>query len=432
MSVSILADDYKNKPYWWDLTPRKNFSDIELPKKTEVLVIGSGYTGICAAIQTSRMGLDTVVLDAENVGWGCSSRNGGQVSTSIKPSYKELSRKYGEKKALELLNEGENALKWIGDFIKEEKIDCDFRRVGRFYGAHSRSQFKKFEKNIKQEPKNFKADVKLVSRSEQHKEIGTDFYYGGIVHPYHASLDPAKFHQGLLERALKSGAKIKDNCAAKKIEKRGSVFQITTESGIIESREVVVATSGYTEKVTPWHRRRVIPIGSYIISTEILEKSLVDQLIPRDRVITDTRKLVVYYRSSPDRKRILFGGRVSLNETDPNKCVEPLHKKLVQIFPQLKSSKVSHSWMGFVGFTFDHMPHTGNHEGIHYSMGYCGSGVSLASYFGTKLGQRIAGILQGNTVLTEVEFQTRPLYYGNPWFLAPSILYYQLIDRYFS
>ena len=93
---------------------------------------------------------------------------------------------------------------------------------------------------------------------------------------------------------------------------------------------------------------------------------------------------------------------------------------------------VSHSWMGFVGYTFDHMPHTGDKEGVHYAMGYCGSGVSLSSYFGTKLGQRLAGLSKGNTVLTELTFQTRPFYTGNPWFLAPSILYYRLHDRFFS
>ena len=200
----------------------------------------------------------------------------------------------------------------------------------------------------------------------------------------------------------------------------------------MKASEVVVATGGYTGEVTPWHRRRVIPIGSYIIATETLEEGLVDQLIPKDRVITDTRKLVVYYRASPDRKRILFGGRVSLREANPDKCVKPLHKQLTQIFPQLENTMVSHSWMGFVGYTFDHMPHTGDQDGVHYAMGFCGSGVSLSSYFGTKLGQRLAGLPEGNTVLTEVKFQTRPFYSGNPWFLAPSIRFYRLHDRFFS
>jgi len=432
MTESLFAENYKNTPYWWDRTPRPTIKEIPLPKETEVLVIGSGYTGLCTAIQTCRNGLDTVVLDAQDAGWGGSSRNGGQVSPSIKPSFQDLSRKYGEEPARELLKEGYNALKWIGDFIQEENIDCDFKRVGRYYGAHSLSQFKHLEKIINEQPEGLQLDVNLIPKSQQHTEIGSDFYHGGIVHQNHASLDPARFHQGLLEGALTSGAQIKTHCAVNKIEKKGGIFQIHTEAGTMSAREVVVATSGYTGTVTPWHRRRVIPIGSYIISTELLAEDLVNELIPRDRVITDSRKLVVYYRASPDRKRILFGGRVSLNETDPDKCAKPLHKKLTQIFPQLAKIKVSHSWMGFVGFTFDHMPHTGDKEGVHYAMGYCGSGICLSSYFGTKLGQRLAGLPQGNTIFTDINFQTRPFYKGNPWFLAPSILYFQLRDRFLS
>ena len=432
MTESLFAENYKNTPYWWDRTPRPTIKEIPLPKETEVLVIGSGYTGLCTAIQTCRNGLDTVVLDAQDAGWGGSSRNGGQVSPSIKPSFQELSRKYGEEPARELLKEGYNALKWIGDFIQEENIDCDFRRVGHYYGAHSLSQFKHLEKKFNEQPEGLQLDVNLIPKSQQHTEIGSDFYHGGIVHQNHASLDPARFHQGLLEGALTSGAQIKTHCAVNKIEKKGGIFQIHTEAGTMSAREVVVATSGYTGTVTPWHRRRVIPIGSYIISTELLAEDLVNELIPRDRVITDSRKLVVYYRASPDRKRILFGGRVSLNETDPDKCAKPLHKKLTQIFPQLAKIKVSHSWMGFVGFTFDHMPHTGDKEGVHYAMGYCGSGICLSSYFGTKLGQRLAGLPQGNTIFTDINFQTRPFYKGNPWFLAPSILYFQLRDRFLS
>ena len=432
MTESLFAENYKNTPYWWDRTPRPTIKEIPLPKETEVLVIGSGYTGLCTAIQTCRNGLDTVVLDAQDAGWGGSSRNGGQVSPSIKPSFQELSRKYGEEPARELLKEGNNALKWIGDFIQEENIDCDFRRVGHFYGAHSLSQFKHIEKNINEQPEGLQSDVNLIPKSQQHTEIGSNFYHGGIVDQNHASLDPARFHQGLLEGALTSGAQIKTHCAVNKIEKKGGIFQIHTEAGTMSAREVVVATNGYTGTATPWHRRRVIPIGSYIISTELLAEDLVNELIPRDRVITDSRKLVVYYRASPDRKRILFGGRVSMNETDPDKCAKPLHKKLTQIFPQLAKIKVSHSWMGFVGFTFDHMPHTGDKEGVHYAMGYCGSGVCLSSYFGTKLGQRLAGLPQGNTIFTDINFQTRPFYKGNPWFLAPSILYFQLRDRFLS
>ena len=423
MKTSLLAPNYKDSPYWWDRTQRPILEDIEIPSKVDVAIIGSGYTGLHASIQTARSGRETLVFEAEQAGWGGSSRNGGQVSTSIKPNFTELSRRLGQENARAILKEGENALEWLGRFVQEEGIKCDYLKVGRFHGAHTHGQYQLLKRQIKLNPENFEQETQLVTPSKQHEEIGSDYYHGGLLFPNHASLDPALYHQGLLDCALNSGVKIKDRCAVNRIEKQAEGFLLHTDSGTVAAREVAVGTSGYTGSVTPWQQRRVIPIGSYIIATEELEGELVDQLIPKNRVITDTRKLVVYYRASPDRKRILFGGRVSLKETDPNKSVAALHSQLTNIFPQLAAVKVTHSWMGFVGFTFDHLPHTGVNDGIHYSMGYCGSGVSLSSYFGAKLGQRIAGLPESKTALDDLSFPTRPLYYGNPWFLAPCLLY---------
>jgi glycine/D-amino acid oxidase-like deaminating enzyme len=146
-------------------------------------------------------------------------------------------------------------------------------------------------------------------------------------------------------------------------------------------------------------------------------------------MIVDTRRIVVYYRLSPDGRRILFGGRVSLNETDPQISAPRLHDHMTTIFPQLRDAKVSHSWMGFVGWTFQHMPHLGCHGGIWYAMGYCGSGVALASYFGTRLGQQVLGLDEGRSVLSNLPFRTRPLYYGKPWFLSASVGWYGFLDR---
>ena len=432
MKTSLLAPNYKDSPYWWDRTQRPILEDIEIPSKVDVAIIGSGYTGLHASIQTARSGRETLVFEAEQAGWGGSSRNGGQVSTSIKPNFTELSRRLGQENAQAILQEGENALEWLGRFVQEEGIKCDYLKVGRFHGAHTHGQYQLLKRQIKLNPENFEQETQLVTPAKQHEEIGSDYYHGGLLFPNHASLDPALYHQGLLDCALNSGVKIKDRCAVNRIEKQAEGFLLHTDSGTVAAREVAVGTSGYTGSVTPWQQRRVIPIGSYIIATEELEGELVDQLIPKNRVITDTRKLVVYYRASPDRKHILFGGRVALKETDPNKSVAALHSQLINIFPQLAAVKVTHSWMGFVGFTFDHLPHTGVNDGIHYSMGYCGSGVSLSSYFGAKLGQRIAGLPESKTALDDLSFPTRPLYYGNPWFLAPSILFYQFKDRFFS
>jgi glycine/D-amino acid oxidase-like deaminating enzyme len=428
MTERLFAPDYKDQPYWWERTPRPVLPAMPLPARAEVAIIGSGYTGLCAAIQTARAGRRTVVLDAEDAGWGCSSRNGGQVSTSLKPGFGELATKYGAERATRILREGHNGLTWIGDFIAEEGIDCDFKRVGRFYAAHNPAQYDLLGQKIADKPKGLEDDAYLVPRAEQHGELGSDAYFGGMVLPRHAALDPARYHQGLLGRACAAGAEVAANCAVAGIEADGQGFRLTTARGTLAARDVIVATSGYTGRTTPWMRRRVIPIGSYMIATEPLPGEAMARLMPKDRVVTDTRKLVYYYRASPDRRRILFGGRVSLKEADPRAAAPLLHAELARIFPELAETRITHAWMGFVGFTFDKMPHLGRRGGIHYAMGYCGSGVSLASYFGTRIGQQALGLAEGRTALDGMTFQTRPFYRGVPWFLAPTIRYYRWRD----
>lgn len=428
MEHGLFTNDFKAIPYWWEETPRPEMEPGTLPQTIDVAIIGSGYTGLNAAVQTARGGRSTVVLEAETVGWGCSTRNGGQVSTSIKPSYECLAARHGEAKAFAVLKEGHNALSWIGEMIAAEGIDCGYRIVGRFHAAHNPAQYEKLAARIANQLKGLEVPAHMVARSEQHRELGTDAYHGGVVYPTHASLDPARFHAGLLRLALTAGAHIVPHCAATGITRQGSGFRITTSRGDIQARNVIVATNGYTGTVTPWHRRRVIPIGSYIIATETLSAPVMDRLMPTDRVHSDTRKVVCYHRPSPDRRRILYGGRVSFSETDPKVSGPRLHRDLVRIFPELAETKISHSWVGFVGYTFDTLAHVGCNEGIHYAMGYCGSGVSMASYLGMRIGQQVLGSKEGQTGFDPIEFQTRPFYNGNPWFLSASVMYYRFLD----
>ena len=166
-----------------------------------------------------------------------------------------------------------------------------------------------------------------------------------------------------------------------------------------------------------------------MIATEALPEGLMDRLIPKNRIVSDTRKVVFYYRASPDRQRILFGGRVSHQETDPRVSGPKLHADMAAIFPELATVRISHSWCGFVAYTFDELMHLGKHDGLHYAMGYCGAGVGTSSYFGMRIGQQVLGLKEGQTALDGLAFQTRPLYSGNPWFLAPSVAYYRLRDR---
>ncbi len=428
MTAVLFAPGFKSEPYWWEAAPRPDLPEQELPQRVEVAIVGSGYTGLSAALQTARGGRDTLVLDAEAAGWGCSARNGGQIGGSIKPSYEELTRRHGAERAFAIIKEGKTALSFIGDFIAEEEIDCAFKVCGRFHAAHQPAAYEMLASKIANQPKGLEFEAHMVPAAEQRRELGTDIYHGGVIYPKHASIDPGLYHQGLLERAMAAGAKVVPHCAVTAIAKDGNDFRLRTARGEVMARDVLVATNGYTGNLTPWQQRRVIPIGSYMIATEPLAQETMDRLFPTDRVVSDSRKLVYYYRASPDRTRILFGGRVSLKETDPNISAPRLHTELCRIFPELATTRLSHSWLGFVAYTFDTLPHVGKHEGIHYAMGYCGVGVAMASYLGTRVGQQILGLEEGRTAFDGLAFETRPLYYGDPWFLAPSIRYYRWRD----
>ena len=430
--------DHKNKelmagctfaPYWWDDVPRPALAETPLPATVDVLVVGAGYTGLHAALQTARGGHSTLVVDAEEAGWGCSSRNGGQVSTSIKPSFDQLARRHGAQRAFDILQEGQRSLAWIAEFVRTEGISCDFAQVGRFHAAHNAAQYEALAARVAHQPKGLEVPAHMVPRAAQRSELGSDAYWGGVVYEQHCSVHPARYHQGLLERALAAGVQVAPRCAASAIEKSGQLHRVTTARGTVLARQVVIATNGYTGKLTPWLQRRVIPIGSYMIATEPLPDGWMDRLIPHNRIVSDTRKVVYYYRASPDRRRILFGGRVSHQETDPRVSGPRLHADMVQLFPELAPVRISHSWCGFVAYTFDELMHLGQRDGVFYAMGYCGAGVGSASYFGMRLGQQVLGLPQGRTALDGLAFETRPLYTGNPWFLAPSVAYYRWRDR---
>ena len=424
----ILSEDFKEHPYWWDNAPAPLLPVPERPARVDVAVVGSGYTGLNAALETARAGRSTLVLDAEQAGWGCSTRNGGQISTSIKPAVPLLARRHGIERARAIHEEGRASLEWIEELVKREGIDCGFQRKGRFHAAHGPAQFQTLVASAEAQGREG-VEAHVVPRSEQRSELGTDSYHGGVVFPRHAALDPAKYHQGLLARVIEAGASVLPHCPVLSIERIGKDFALGTADGTIKAGAVIVATNGYSGALLPWLRRRVIPIGSYIIATEPLAPGLIDQLFPTDRIASDTCRVVYYYRASPDRSRVLFGGRASANETNHKISAQRLHADMVRIFPELSRTRITHSWSGTVAYSFDHLAHCGVHDGIHYAASYCGSGVSMASYLGMRTGQRVLGLKEGNTAFDNLPFPTRPLYSGNPWFLPAMVSWYRWRDR---
>jgi glycine/D-amino acid oxidase-like deaminating enzyme len=415
------------KPLWMQNADMPPPASQPLPSCVDVLVIGAGYTGLSAARETAQAGRSTLVLDAGEIGAGCSSRNGGQVAYSIKPSFDSLKAKFGADVAFGICREGLDAVAFLRALATLE-IDCDWRGDGCFFGAHTATHFRQMARDAENQPRGLEQRISVVTKADQHVEIATDFYHGGCVYHDDASVDPTRLLLALLRRAQDAGASVLDRCPVGAIKSTRDGFEALTPRGIVHARQVLLATNGYSGPLSPWHRRRVIPIGSYQIATEPLGADRVRALIPRGRNIVDSRRVVVYFRPSADGERIIFGGRAALAEKDPLACEPRLRQMMARIFPQLKSVRVSHAWVGWVAYTFDTLPHLGQHDGIYHCMGYCGQGVPLAPYFGKRIGQQMLGLKEGRTALDGLPFPSRPYYHGKPWFLAPSVFAYRVFD----
>ncbi|RLA12278.1 MAG: FAD-binding oxidoreductase [Gammaproteobacteria bacterium] len=437
-------DSYQNHPYWWDSGPDDQPINLdrlatpanEIPLQADCVVVGAGYTGLSAALTLARAGRSVTVLDESQPGYGCSGRNGGLIGPSFhKLGLDGLKARLGETKANAIMRESMDILLWLKQFISHEGIECGLIEAGRFRGAVTHKFYGELARQAETLEKVVDLAYEMIPESEQRGHIGSDFYKGGIVYHQDGHLHPGLFLKGLANLALEAGAKIFAPARVKQIESIDNGYRVKLEEASIRCGEVMIATNGYTDPNFPYLRRRVIPLRSAIISTEPLSPDLMRELSPRQHGFGDTGRLVTYYRPSSDGTRMVFGGR-AFNQADrPENYTRDLHRLMTRIFPQLRETGISHAWSGTVAYTFDHAPHIGRvpegaMAGAHYAMGYCGSGVGRATWFGRKAALKILGDPEGSTPLDHLTFETRPLYSGNPWFLPAILRWHNLLDRF--
>lgn len=418
-------------PYWWTMAPDlPPHTDRPLPSRADVAVIGSGYTGLSAALQLARSGASVIVLEKETIGWGASSRNGGQVLSGLKVGVETLIARRGLTAAKRLFDAALESIRFLEELIAAEEIDCDFVRCGNLDAASKPQHFEHFKRTRDLLAREFDTHFDIVPRHEQRREIGSDAYCGLMVDPHSAALHPAKYVRGLACAAERAGAVLHEATPALQVERNGSFFRVTTARGAIEVKDVFAATNGYTDGAAPALRRRVIPIGSYIIATEPLAGEVAARILPRRRVVSDSRNFLHYYRLSSDN-RLLFGGRAAFVPPaagSNRKSAEILRRDMIQVFPELKDVAVDYVWSGNVCFTRDLLPHAGRFEnGMHYAAGYGGHGVAMATYLGAKM----AGVILGRddqNPFKDMRFRAIPLYDGRPWFLPFAAVWFKFLD----
>jgi len=427
----ILHKDFKAMPYWWEAYKPVAGDLADVPRTARVVIVGGGYAGLSCAIELADSGIDACVLEAAELGAGASTRSGGGVSggVNIGKSFtgKVLTRDPDVVKVI--LASGHDAFSLIEALIERERIDCYWEKKGRFVGAWTPNDYKFQERRVANLNAAADSGAYMVPKQRQREEMASDYYYGGMVVERSAKLHPALYYKGLLDAARRRKITICAKAAVKTITKAGNGWRIATSRGDVEAGDVVIATNGYTGDATPELKRRLIPLASHIIATEELPPDLARTLIPKGRTLADTKRVLCYYRMSPDGKRMVFGGRARFTPVTPAVSAPILHRFMTDRFPQLKGIRVTHAWTGNVAFTWDALPHTGVMGGMHYALGCNGSGVAMMTYLGHQTARRIVGGANSTCGFELEEFPDFPLYNGSPNWALPAIgAYYRFRD----
>lgn len=422
----------KQQIYWHTTVTMPDDSNLTpLPEKVDVAVIGGGFTGLSAARTLARRGVKAAVLEANTIGWGASSRNGGMTLTGLKVGMGTVIKKYGRDLAKQLFQISLDSVDTVEQVVNEEKIDCGFARCGHLYVASKPHHFDGFHEEVEFMSKEFNHKVRVVAPDELKDEIGSTMYHGAIVDEVSGGLNPAQYVAGLARAAENAGATLHARARVTSLERRGTGFFIQTERGALEAGSVLAGTSGYTGSSTRKLQRKIIPIGSFIIATEKLPGDLARELSPKNRMIFDSMHYLNYYRLWDNR--MIFGGRAAFfpeNQNTIARSAEILRGEMIRVYPQLRDVKIEYAWGGTLDFAFDMMTHVGEMDGIYYSLGYAGHGVAMASHLGKTVAEAMLAGNINDHPFAKINFPSAPLglYNGFPWFLPFAGAWQKILD----
>lgn len=428
-----LSPSYREAVLWQEQAELPDLPATALPRSTDCVVVGAGYAGLSCARELARAGRSVVVLDAHAVGWGASSRNGGMVIPELKAGPAALERAHGPL-GRRLYAEVNEAFDYVEALIAGESLDCDYHRSGQLYLAHAERVVPSLRAMAREHGDELGEPVRFVPREALGEEVGSTVYAAGLVIERTGGLHPARFHAGLVHLALEAGASLHGTTPATGLVRRGvragGGFRVTTPRGPVDAADVVVCTNAYADELVPELRRRVLPVGSFIIATDVLEPELARSVSPRGRMLVDSKNFLFYWRLTPDG-RLLFGGRRSLAPSTIPQARDFLYASMLRVHPQLAGTHVERAWGGNVAITLDRLPHVGRIDGAWYATGCNGSGVALNTWLGARIARHLLGEAPPPS-FAELTHRPIPLHRARAAYLPLVGLWFRWQDRGFK
>jgi glycine/D-amino acid oxidase-like deaminating enzyme len=400
----VAADPGQGRDYaptYWAATagpPPADDGPVCADMDVDVAIIGSGFTGLATALfLAEEHGIRATVLEANQVAWGCTSRNGGQgQNASGRLSRSQWLAKWGKDVALALDAEIGLGFETFRSLVA--RVDCDAQSGGHLYIAHRQAKLESLAVEARVRREVFNHDVRILSAGEVRERYVDDRDSHGALHePDGIGVHPLKLAYGYARMARAAGARIHTSSPVLDWTSSGDRHYLRTPGGTVRARTVAVATGGYTSQgLSALLRNRVMPILSNSIVTRPLTAAELEATRFQTReVITDTRTLRFYYRRLPD-DRVQIGSRSAIHGRDASapRHLDLLRTGLQRKFPALRDIEVDYSWWGWVDVSHDMMPRIVQPDParqVFYALGYGGNGVSFSAHAGRRMAQHIAG-----------------------------------------
>jgi glycine/D-amino acid oxidase-like deaminating enzyme len=416
--------------YWLETAPPfTGASPLPVEGRADVAIVGGGFTGLSAARTLAKSGVSVVVLEAGRVAGEASGRNGGHCNNGLAHDYGSVKAQYGQERAQEMYRAFDAGVDLVEAIVREDGIDCDFVRSGKLKLAAKPAHFDKMRAAQALLAAEVDDDTEIIEPAHLGDEVGTSRYAGGLLYKRSANLHMGRYGVGLAEAAARAGARIHPNTPVTAIEGRPGTFRLQTPAGTVQAGQVLLATGASQSGPFGWFRRRIVPVGSFIIVTEPLGENRARAIMPGRRTCTTTQNIGNYFRLTADN-RLIFGGRARFAMSNPTSDLKSgaiLQRTLAEVFPQISGVQIDYCWGGLVDMTQDRLPRAGSHEGMHFALGYSGHGVQMSTYMGDVMARRMMGQDVANP-WRDMPWPAVPFHFGKPWFLPLVGAYYRWRD----